>query len=71
MADIKKKVSAAKSRLKAEFSRARAALAREEKALGKYVQKNPRKSVAVAAGIGAVIAGGIAAAVIKHKRKHR
>jgi ElaB/YqjD/DUF883 family membrane-anchored ribosome-binding protein len=69
--DMAKKVSAAKKKLAKEFSKARKALAKQEKAMGKYIKSNPKKSIAVAAGLGAVIAGGIATAVIKHRKKRR
>jgi len=66
---IKKKVAAVKKKLKADFKKARDKLAKSEKEVGRYIEQNPKKAVAVAAGLGAALAAGIAATMIKHKKK--
>lgn len=48
------------------FSRARTSLGKAQKDIGRYIEKNPKKAVAIAAGIGAAI--GMVASRMRRKR---
>ena len=62
-------VNKAVKRLETDFKKAKQKLMKAEKDLKSYVKKNPKKAARVAAGVGTAIGVGIAAAIIKHKKK--
>lgn len=64
-----KKIGAARKKLEAEFKKAKKKLEKAEKDMKVFLKKNPKKAGKIAAGVGAVIAAGITAAVVKHKKK--
>jgi ElaB/YqjD/DUF883 family membrane-anchored ribosome-binding protein len=67
--NVKKSLTVAKKRLNSEFKKSKAKLEKAQKDVEKFIEKNPKKAVAIAAGIGASLAAGITAALIKHKKK--
>ena len=64
----KKKAKASFAKAKVEFAKAKVNMAKAEKNAEKYVSKNPKKAVAIAAGVGAAI-GAITIALLKHSKK--
>lgn len=69
MPDMKKKLSAAKHKLKVEFAAAKKKLAKSEKEMEHFIEKNPKKAAAIAAGVGAAVGAALTAALIRHRRK--
>ena len=65
--NIKNDVALAKKIAKEKFSDAKKKLLKAEKDVQGYIEKNPKKAIAIAAGVGAAI-GAIAAVMVKHKK---
>ena len=64
---FKKDVALAKKATKKKFAEAKKKLVRAEKAAERFVEKNPKKAVAIAAGIGAAI-GALAVALLRRRK---
>lgn len=64
----KKKAKASFVKAKADLAKAKVKLAKAEKNAERYVSKNPKKAVAIAAGVGAAI-GAVTIALLKHSKK--
>lgn len=66
--NFNKDVALAKKKAKASILDAKKKLFRAEKDVEKFVEHNPKKAVAIAAGIGAAIGAAIVI-IAKHKKK--
>lgn len=62
-------VENAVKRLSADFKKAKTKLLKAEKDIKDFIKKNPKKAARIAAGVGTAVGLGIAAAIIKHKKK--
>ena len=60
---------AAQKQIKAKFSQAKAKIMKLEKHTEEYVSDNPKKAVAIAAGIGAIIGAATAAFLMRDRKK--
>ena len=68
VAMAKKTAKASFAKAKADLMKAKVALTKTEKNAERYVSKNPKKAVAIAAGVGAAI-GALTVAILRHKKK--
>lgn len=66
--DAEREIKKARSAVEKQMKKAREAIARLDSRLGRYVEKNPKKALAIATGLGAA-AGAAASAVIARGRK--
>lgn len=70
-ADLKRKITSSNRKLKSKFEKARTSFKKTQSDIEKYIEKNPKKAVAIAGGIGAVAASALSAALKKLKvKKH-
>jgi len=63
-----KKLHSAAKKAKTQLIRAKKAIVSAEKKVRAYATTNPRKAMAIAAGVGAVL-GGLAIALARRKRR--
>ena len=76
---VKKKINTVKDKTKvqikkykemarAELKKAKQKFVNQEKKVNRYINKNPKKAIAIAAGIGVAL-GAVAATIIRRKKK--
>ncbi len=66
---LKKDILHAKKKAEDTFKATKIKIAKAEKDIKKYVEKNPKKAAAIAVGIGAVVGAAVASALMKTKKK--
>ena len=66
---LKKDILHARKKVEDTFKATKIKIAKAEKDIKKYVEKNPKKAAAIAVGAGAVVGVAIASALIKTRKR--
>ena len=67
--NVSKDINSAKKAIRSKFNQARKKIDIAEKQAEKFIEDNPKKAVAIAAGAGAVVGASVTAFLLKHKKK--